>query len=121
MWNKGFFINLLFISIFPTILYWLSIIYSIFFSKTGKNIITREFYECGFKAINDNENIIDIQFTIIGLIFLIYEMELVIFTPIFLNFYGLNFILVFYILASMFIIFLSYIYEIERYSISISY
>ena len=121
MWNSSFFISIIFISVFPIILYWFSIIYSIFFSKGGKNIVSRELYECGFKTINDNESIIDIQFSIVGLIFLVYEMEIILFTPLFLNYLGLSFILIFFLLFSLFIIFLSYIYELEKYSLNFSF
>ena len=72
--NSTILICILFISVFPILLYWMSILYTVFFSRVGKNLISREVYECGFKVINDGQPIIDIQYSIIGLIFLIYEM-----------------------------------------------
>jgi NADH-ubiquinone oxidoreductase chain 3 len=89
----------------------MSLVYSIFFSKNGKNIVSREFYECGFKTISDNLVTIDIQYSLIGLIFLIYEMEVIIFVPLFLNYLGYSLIYLIIIFFSLMIIMFSYIYE----------
>lgn len=99
----------------------MSLLYSKFFSRIGKNLISRELYECGFKPMNDNEVIIDLQYSIIGLIFLVYEMEIIIFVPIFLNYNGLSIILLIFIIISLIIIFLSYLYEWEKYSLNFSF
>lgn len=61
--------------------------------------------------MNDNEVIIDLQYSIIGLIFLVYEMEIILFVPIFLNYNSLSIILLIFIIISLIIIFLSYLYE----------
>jgi NADH:ubiquinone oxidoreductase subunit 3 (subunit A) len=121
MFQQHIFISILIISIFPFILYWLSIIYSVFFSKTGKNIVSREFYECGFKVINDNYSVIDIQFSVIGLIFLVYEMEIILFVPLFLNYSSFSFLIIIFLIFSLFIILFSYVYEWERYSLMLNF
>lgn len=113
-------ISLIFITIFPFLLYWLSMLYSIYFSRSGKNIISREFYECGFKVINDNQTIIDIHYATIGLIFLIYEMEIIIFVPLFLNYFSYSISFIFIIIFSLFIIMFSYIYEWENFGFNLS-
>jgi len=99
----------------------MSLLYSIFFSKSGKNIISREFYECGFKVINDNHVIIDIQYSIVGLIFLIYEMEIIIFVPLFLNYLGYSIFFIFVIIFSLFIIMFSYVYEWEKFGLNLNF
>ena len=96
------------ISVFSLILYVASIFYSFFFSRVGKNSLQRDFYECGFRAINDNKVVLDIHFSIVGIIFLIYEMEVILFVPIFLNFYGISFCLYLVVLLSLFLLGLSY-------------
>lgn len=106
------------ISIFSLILYWFSILYSFFFARVGKNNLHRDFYECGFRPINDNKVVLDIHFSIVGIIFLIYEMEVILFVPIFLNFYGISFSLYIVILFSLILLGLSYWYEWERYGLS---
>ena len=106
------------ISIFSIILYGLSVLYSFFFSRTGKNNLQRDFYECGFRPITDNKVVLDIHFSIVGIIFLIYEMEVILFVPIFLNFYGISFSLYLVILFSLFLLGISYWYEWDRYGLS---
>ena len=59
--------------IFILIFYWLTNLYAYTFSRSGKSQLYREFYECGFKAIPDFRIAIDLQFSVLGLIFLIYE------------------------------------------------
>ena len=117
MFQQHSLVSVIIISIFPFLLFWMSTLYSIFFSKNGKNIISREFYECGFKTINDNTTVLDIQYSLIGLIFLIYEMEIIIFVPLFLNYYGYSLIYLLLILFSLFIIIFSYIYEWDKYGL----
>jgi NADH:ubiquinone oxidoreductase subunit 3 (subunit A) len=74
------------------IFYWLTNLYAYSFSRNGKVLLYREFYECGFKAIPDTRIAIDLQFSILGLIFLIYDMEIVILVPILVNSLSLPFI-----------------------------
>lgn len=106
------------ISIFSIILYWFSILYSFFFSRWGKSVFYRDFYECGFRSINDNKVVLDIQFSIVGIIFLIYEMEIVLFVPIILNMYSISFYFLLIILLSLFILGISYWYEWDRYGLN---
>ena len=106
------------ISIFSFILYWFSILYSFFFSRWGKSVFYRDFYECGFRAVTDNKVVLDIHFSIIGIVFLIYEMEIILFVPILLNAYNISFFFSFVLLFSLFILGLSYWYEWERYGLN---
>lgn len=106
--NISIFVIFLCILIFNLILYWFSICYSFFFSRGGKNILYRDFYECGFKAITDNKIALDIHFSIIGIIFLIYEMEVILFIPILLNYYSFPLNLLFILFISIFLLCISY-------------
>ena len=97
--------------IFGFLLYIGSFLYSYFNSRDGRNFLFRDYYECGFKSIPDNRNLVDIQFTALGLIFLIYEMEVVLFVPVFLNLYAYSFNLLFSIMFFLFVLILSFWYE----------
>lgn len=103
---------------FNLVLYMLTLLYSFFFSKYGKQRFYRDFYECGFKSISDNKVPLDIHFSIIGIIFLIYEMEIILFVPILLNLYNLPVSLLFILISSLLIIALSYWYEWDRFGLS---
>ncbi len=60
-------------------------IYAYFFSRKHRSPSFREFYECGFRAIPDNRVGVDIQYSILALIFLVYDMEIILLVPIFVN------------------------------------
>ncbi len=94
--------------IFGFLLYLGSFCYAYFFSKSGRNILFRDYYECGFKSINDNRNVVDIHFLVIGLVFLVYEMEVVLFIPMFLNLYNYSLIMIIIVLILLFILGLSF-------------
>lgn len=67
------------------VFYVLTNLYAYSFSRGGRMPLYREFYECGFKAVPDTRIAIDVQFSILGLIFLLYDMEIVILTPVLVN------------------------------------
>lgn len=99
---------LLSMMVFGLILYLGSFFYAYFFSRSGRNLLFRDYYECGFKSINDNRNTVDIHFLSIGLIFLLYEMEIILFIPLLLNTYNYSSLLVYVILLLLFILGASY-------------
>lgn len=107
--------------IFGLLLYFGSFFYAYFFSRNGRNILFRDYYECGFKSINDNRNIVDIHFLTIGLIFLIYEMEIVLFIPLLLYSYNGSSVMVYIIILLLFILGISYWYEFDRCVLEISF
>ena len=121
MSSISIFSSFLAITIFGLILYVGVILYNLFFSKSGKNINNREFYECGFKNSNDSIVDLDIHFSLIGILFLIYEMELIIFVPMFLNMFGNNYFNVFLLIISLIILFFSYLYEWDRYALNLTF
>jgi NADH:ubiquinone oxidoreductase subunit 3 (subunit A) len=60
-------------------------LYSYFFSRSGRSLLFRELYECGFKSVPDNRIAVDIQYSVLCLIFLIYDMEIVLLLPLSIN------------------------------------
>lgn len=120
MGNSLIIVQLLLISIFPFLLFLMSNLYTFFFSNNGLNQNSRDFYECGFKTISDNTSVIDIHYIIFGLIFLIYEMEIILFVPIFINYFAYSYIYILLILLSLIIIGISYIYEWDNYGFIMS-
>ncbi len=121
MSNSLMIIQIIFISIFPFLLFFFSNLYTFFFSNNGLNINSREFYECGFKSISDNQVTLDIHYVTIGLIFLIYEMEIIFFVPIFINYISYSYIYILLIIYILFILGVSYLYEWDNYGFNISF
>lgn len=112
---------LLSMMVFGLLLYFGSFFYAYFFSRSGRNLLFRDYYECGFKSINDNRNPVDIHFMSVGLIFLIYEMEIVLFIPLLINTYNNASLMVYSIFFLMFLLALSYWYEFDRYILDMSF
>lgn len=113
----GFIFVFICMNLFGFILYWGSFLLSYFFSKVGKNYLFRDYYECGFKEIPDIKMQMDISFSMIGLIFLVYEFEVILFFPIFLNYASLTFYYLAILIFSFFLLGLSYWYEWDYYSL----
>lgn len=112
---------LLSMMVFGLLLYFGSFFYAYFFSRSGRNLLFRDYYECGFKSINDNRNVVDIHFLSVGLIFLIYEMEIILFIPMLINSYNMSAMMVYVILFSFFLLGTSYWYEFDRYILDMSF
>ena len=117
MWGVGILTLLISSGILILVFYWLTNLYAISFARPSKNILYREFYECGFKAIPDLRIAIDLQFSILGLIFLLYDMEIIIVMPILLNILSLPVLSQVLLLLVLFILGLSYWYEWERFAL----
>ena len=107
--------------IFGLLLYFGSFFYAYFFSRSGRNLLFRDYYECGFKSINDNRNTVDIHFLSVGLIFLIYEMEIILFIPLLLNAYNYSSLLVYVTLFLIFLLGISYWYEFDKYILDVTF
>jgi NADH:ubiquinone oxidoreductase subunit 3 (subunit A) len=63
----------------------LTMLYAYFFGRKQRSPMYREFYECGFKATPDNRTGVDIQYSALALIFLVYDMEIILLVPLFVN------------------------------------
>jgi len=103
-----FFIATLILVLF---LYYVTIAYAHGFSRHGRNILYRDFYECGFRAVPDIRFMLDIQFSVIGIIFLVYDMEIVLITPLLVNLHHLPLTSIFLAICVLTILAVSYWYE----------
>jgi NADH:ubiquinone oxidoreductase subunit 3 (subunit A) len=80
-----------------------------FFSSNG------EIYECGFSGVEEPLKKIEVQYLILSIFFIIYEIEFLILLPFFLNLEIISFITFWTIISSFFLILFSYWYEWEYY------
>ena len=78
----------------------------------------RDFYECGFRMVPDMRAMLDIQFSVIGIVFLIYDMEIVLLTPMLLNIVQLPAYNIGALLVVLAILGLSYWFEWEKHTLS---
>jgi NADH:ubiquinone oxidoreductase subunit 3 (subunit A) len=77
-----FFVAILLLSL---ILFYLTSLYALSNTKNNRLKLFRSFYECGFSITPDNYQPINLQFQTLLLVFLIYDMEIILFTPLLLN------------------------------------
>ncbi len=115
MRGSGFWILFLSITILVMFFYYVTIIYSYLCSRTSRNYFYREFYECGFKMIPDMRVELDLQFSIIGFIFLIYDIEIIILVPLIMNIFSLPYISYLLLWSVLIILTFSYYYEWDKY------
>lgn len=60
-------------------------LYAYAYARGGRFPLYRDFYECGFKAVPDARIAVDVQFGLLGVVFLIYDMEIILLAPVLLN------------------------------------
>lgn len=71
-------------------------------------------YECGFQPFEDSRHLFNISFYLIGILFVIFDLEIVFLFPwcitvSFLNFFGYKIFIVF-----MLILFIGFFYELRK-------
>jgi NADH:ubiquinone oxidoreductase subunit 3 (subunit A) len=100
--------------IFSCIFWILTFIFKYFYSSKNFNY-KLNFYECGFKSLNNIKIQYNINFTLVMLFLLIYDGEFLILRPIALNISLLNFnsifLLVLFILLLLFTLIFDYIFN----------
>ena len=100
--------------IFSFIFWLLTFIFKYYYSNKNSNY-KLNFYECGFKSLNNIKIQYNINFTLIILFLLIYDGEFLILIPIALNIGLLNytslFLLILFILLLIFTLIFDYIFN----------
>lgn len=100
--------------IFSFIFWALTFIFKFYYSNKNSNY-KLNFYECGFKSLNNIKIQYNINFTLIILFLLIYDGEFLILVPVALNINILNFIslmlLLLFILLLVFTLMFDYVFN----------
>ena len=68
-------------------------------------------YECGFNPYSDARMQFEIKFYLVGILFIIFDIEISFLFPWVLNFYNLDFIAVFSMIIFIFLLTLGFVYE----------
>lgn len=103
---KYFFIILIFFIILFSI--------SFFFVYQKLNFNKTSSYECGFNPFADARMQFEIKFYLIGILFIIFDIEISYLFPWVLNFYNLNFIALFSMIFFIFLLTLGFVYEWKK-------
>ncbi len=70
-------------------------------------------YECGFKPFDFIYYPFDVQFYRVGILFLLFDVEIIFFFPWLLNFYIISLLGHFVILVFIFLLLIGFLYEIK--------
>lgn len=74
----------------------------IFFSK--KKFLERDFrspFECGFSTLNESQRVFSVRFFVIALVFLVFDIELILIFPyLLINIFEFNSIFIFILLIN---------------------
>ena len=95
-----------------SIIFWVLTILGSYFYKKKNHKYKRNFYECGFKASSDLNLQINLNFIMIGIFLILYDVEFLFLFPVLFNFSKIFFIqFLFFIVFILFIV-LSLYYDI---------
>ncbi len=104
-----------------SLIFWVLTILGSFFYKKKKNKFKRNFYECGFKSISDINIQININFIMICVFLILYDIEFTFLFPVLFNFWLSD--LYQFLLFSLFVFFIlvSLYYDIMLNALSWQY
>nr|QNR01249.1 NADH dehydrogenase subunit 3 [Pneumocystis jirovecii]QVV24896.1 NADH dehydrogenase subunit 3 [Pneumocystis jirovecii]QVV24911.1 NADH dehydrogenase subunit 3 [Pneumocystis jirovecii]QVV24926.1 NADH dehydrogenase subunit 3 [Pneumocystis jirovecii] len=82
-----------------------------FFAMTSPSLHKVAPFECGFSSFSQTRNPFDINFYIVGLLFLIFDLEILLIYPFALSFsiYGFYILMIFLILLTI-----GFVYELAK-------
>jgi NADH-quinone oxidoreductase subunit A len=84
-------------------------------SPDGENLVDKTTpYECGFEAFGDARDSFDIKYYLLGIIFLIFDLELIFLLPWVVCLSKLNIISVFSILTFLIVLTTGFIFEWKK-------
>ena len=102
------------------LIFWLLTFIAEFFFKKKNSKIKEQFYECGFKSLGDLNIQININFSIVCVFLVLYDVEFIFFYPFFFNFNFINNVSYIIILFFFILIFLCLVYDLINNSLNIN-
>ena len=94
-----------------SIIFWFLLYASSFFYKIKNQISKRHFCECGFKSLSDINIQININFTMLCIFLILYDIEFTLIFPILFNTQCIYFVQFLTILLFIFLIIISLFYD----------
>ena len=89
---------------------------SVLISKSSFNLDFNKnsIYECGFETFSSTRNPFEIHFYLIGILFIIFDIEITFLFPWIINFYSLTFISFWSMYLFLFILIVGFYYELKN-------
>lgn len=82
-----------------------------FFFKKKNHLTKKQFYECGYKATSEMNIQININFTLVCIFLILYDVEFLFLYPVFFNMLSITMIQFFILIFFLFMIVLSLYYD----------
>lgn len=82
-----------------------------YFYKKKSHVAKKQFYECGFKAVTDVDIQFNLNFTLLCVFLVLYDVEFVFLMPCFFNLYAINFFSYITLIVFITLIIMSLVYD----------
>ena len=92
-------------------IFWLLTWIGEYFYTRKDHVSKKQFYECGFKTITDVDIQLNMNFSILCLFLILYDVEFVLLIPIFFNFESITIFSYFVLIIFISLIILSLLYD----------
>jgi NADH:ubiquinone oxidoreductase subunit 3 (subunit A) len=94
-------------------IFWLLTILGGYFYKKKDHLSKKQFYECGFKSLTDNRIGVNLNFTLIGVFLILYDVEFTLIYPAIFNFWYISFLQYIYFIIFIIIILISLYFDYQ--------
>jgi NADH:ubiquinone oxidoreductase subunit 3 (subunit A) len=103
------------------VIFWLLTWGAEYFFKKKNHLTKKQFYECGFRTLSELNIQININFSMICVFLILYDIEFTLLFPILFNILYLNFFSFFILIFFIFLIILSLFYDWQMNSLMWQY
>lgn len=103
------------------IIFWILTILGEFFYKKKDHTSKKQFYECGFKSLSGNHIGININFTLLAVFLILYDVEFTVLYPALFNFWSITFSQYVYFIIFIIFIIMSLYYDFQVNALSWQY
>lgn len=101
-----------------SLIFWALLLLSSYFYKIKNQASKRHFCECGFKSLSDINIQININFVMLCVFLILYDIEFTLIFPILFNLWNISFIQYLYMLLFVLLIIASLFYDWQTNSLS---
>jgi NADH:ubiquinone oxidoreductase subunit 3 (subunit A) len=103
------------------LIFWVLTILGEKYYKKKEHTSKKQFYECGFRSLSGNKIGINLNFTLLAIFLILYDVEFLVIYPVLFNFWSITFVqYVFFLIFISFII-LSLYYDFQVNALSWQY
>ena len=92
---------------------------NVFISKKNFTFSKSSVYECGFESFSHSKENYDLKYFLVGILFLIFDIEIIFLIPLSLNFFYLNYYGFWLMFFFLFMLTMGFIFEWKKGALNI--